>query len=33
VLRETYLRFALWTSMISIAMWSLALLMPMTPMK
>jgi hypothetical protein len=26
VLRETYLRFALWTSMIAIAMWVLALL-------
>ena len=30
VLRETYLRFALWTSMISIGMWSIALLLPMT---
>ena len=26
VLRETYLTFALWTSMIAIAMWSIALL-------
>src|SRR6188508_725266 len=26
VLRETYLRFALWTSVVSIAMWVLALL-------
>jgi hypothetical protein len=30
VLRETYLRFALWTSMIAIGMWSIALLLPMT---
>jgi len=29
VLRETYLRFALWTSMIAIAMWSIALLLPL----
>jgi hypothetical protein len=30
VLRETYLRFALWTSAISIAMWVIALLSPNT---
>jgi len=30
VLRETYLRFALWTSMIAIALWSIALLLPAT---
>jgi hypothetical protein len=30
VLRETYLRFALWTSMISIVMWLIALFIPMT---
>ena len=29
VLRETYLRFALWTSVIAIAMWSIALLLPL----
>ena len=28
VLRETYLRFALWTSMISIVLWALALVTP-----
>jgi hypothetical protein len=28
VLRETYLRFALWTSVVAIAMWTIALLMP-----
>jgi hypothetical protein len=28
VLRETYLRFALWTSAISICMWMIALVMP-----
>jgi hypothetical protein len=28
VLRETYLRFALWTSMISIVMWVIALVTP-----
>jgi hypothetical protein len=32
VLRETYLRFALWTSMVSIAMWVLALLIPAVPL-
>jgi hypothetical protein len=30
VLRETYLRFALWTSMVSIAMWVFALILPLT---
>jgi hypothetical protein len=30
VLRETYLRFALWTSMIAIVMWVIALLIPIT---
>lgn len=30
VLRETYLRFALWTSMISIVMWVIALFIPVT---
>lgn len=30
VLRETYLRFALWTSMIAIVMWVIALLIPVT---
>ncbi|MBM3531184.1 MAG: hypothetical protein FJX62_24180 [Alphaproteobacteria bacterium] len=30
VLRETYLRFALWTSMIAIVMWVLALMIPIT---
>ena len=29
VLRETYLRFALWTSVVAIAMWSIALLLPL----
>jgi hypothetical protein len=29
VLRETYLRFALWTSLIAIVMWSIALLLPL----
>jgi hypothetical protein len=28
VLRETYLRFALWTSVIAIVMWIIALFMP-----
>jgi hypothetical protein len=30
VLRETYLRFALWTSAIAIAMWTIALLLSFT---
>jgi hypothetical protein len=30
VLRETYLRFALWTSMVAIALWVIALVLPMT---
>jgi hypothetical protein len=30
VLRETYLRFALWTSGISIALWSIALVLPVS---
>jgi hypothetical protein len=30
VLRETYLRFALWTSMVAIVMWTIALLIPVT---
>jgi hypothetical protein len=30
VLRETYLTFAMWTSMISIAMWSIALVFWLT---
>jgi hypothetical protein len=29
VLRETYLRFALWTSMIAIGLWAIALLLPL----
>jgi hypothetical protein len=29
VLRETYLRFALWTSAIAVAMWAIALLLPL----
>jgi len=29
VLRETYLRFALWTSMVAIVLWSIALLLPL----
>jgi hypothetical protein len=29
VLRETYLRFALWTAAISIALWIIALLIPL----
>jgi hypothetical protein len=29
VLRETYLQFALWTSLVAIAMWSIALLLPL----
>jgi hypothetical protein len=28
VLRETYLRFALWTSIVAIVLWSIALLLP-----
>jgi hypothetical protein len=28
VMRETYLRFALWTSMVAIAMWTIALVLP-----
>ncbi len=32
VLRETYLTFALWTSVVSIAMWVLALLISFLPM-
>lgn len=30
VLRETYLRFALWTSMVAILLWAIALLIPVT---
>jgi hypothetical protein len=30
VLRETYLTFAMWTSVISIAMWAIALLFWLT---
>ena len=30
VLRETYLRFALWTSAVAIGMWVIALVLPMT---
>jgi hypothetical protein len=29
IMRETYLRFALWTSMIAIVMWTIALLLPL----
>jgi hypothetical protein len=30
ILRETYLRFALWTSAIAVTMWSIALLLGFT---
>jgi hypothetical protein len=30
VLRETYLRFALWTSMVAILLWAIALITPVT---
>ena len=30
VLRETYLRFALWSSMVAIGLWSIALFLPTT---
>jgi hypothetical protein len=30
VLRETYLQFALWTSMVAILLWAIALLIPVT---
>ncbi|MBX9840622.1 MAG: hypothetical protein K2Z80_02310 [Xanthobacteraceae bacterium] len=33
VLRETYLQFAKWSSIIAIVMWVLALLMPATTLK
>jgi hypothetical protein len=33
ILRETYLRFALWTSMVAIVMWSIALVLPTTIVK